>query len=81
MLISDSIVEQAKIDGVGFFSLYYRIFFPLSVPAFVVVGIWQFTQIWNEFLWAVCLTKRSSKPITVGLAQLAGGEAVSWNLL
>jgi glucose/mannose transport system permease protein len=44
------------------------------------VAIWQFTQIWNEFLFAVTLTRRATEPITVALAQLAGGEAVRWNL-
>jgi len=78
--IPDSIVESARLDGAGFFSLYGRLFLPLSIPGFVVVGIWQFTQIWNEFLWAVTLTRQESQPITVGLAQLAGGQAVSWNL-
>ena len=78
--IPDSIVESARLDGAGFFGLYGRLFLPLSVPGFVVVGIWQFTQIWNEFLWGVTLTKQSSQPVTVGLAQLAGGQAVNWNL-
>lgn len=78
--IPNSIVESARLDGAGFFGLYGRLFLPLSVPGFVVVGIWQFTQIWNEFLWGVTLTKQSSQPVTVGLAQLAGGQAVNWNL-
>ena len=78
--IPDSLVESARLDGAGFFFLYARLFLPLSVPGFVVVGIWQFTQIWNEFLWGITLTNQDSQPITVGLAQLAGGQAVSWNL-
>ena len=78
--IPNSLVESARLDGAGFFSLYGRLFLPLSVPGFVVVGIWQFTQIWNEFLWGVTLTKQSSQPVTVGLAQLAGGQAVNRNL-
>jgi glucose/mannose transport system permease protein len=78
--IPDEMLEAGKIDGAGFFGLYGRIVFPLSLPGFVVVIIWQFTQIWNEFLFAVTLTSQSSQPITVALAQLAGGEAVRWNL-
>lgn len=78
--IPDSLTESAQIDGAGFFRLYRRIIFPLSIPGFVVVFIWQFTQIWNEFLWGITLAKHSAQPITVGLAQLAGGEAVKWNL-
>jgi len=45
-----------------------------------VTVIWQFTQIWNEFLFAVTLTEPRSQPITVALANLAGGQAVHWNL-
>jgi glucose/mannose transport system permease protein len=78
--IPDDMLEAGKIDGAGFFGLYRRIVFPLSLPGFVVVIIWQFTQIWNEFLFAVTLTRTDSQPITVALAQLAGGEAVRWNL-
>ncbi|MDD4083600.1 MAG: carbohydrate ABC transporter permease [Sphaerochaetaceae bacterium] len=78
--IPDSILESGRIDGAGYFSIFTRLMLPLSIPSFVVVGIWQFTQIWNEFLWGICLTKQSSNPITVGLSQLAGGQAVSWNI-
>jgi glucose/mannose transport system permease protein len=78
--IPDSLVESCCIDGAGFFGIYRHIVFPLSLPGFVVVIIWQFTQIWNEFLFAVTLSNPSSQPITVALAQLAGGEAVRWNL-
>ena len=78
--IPASLTESAQIDGAGFFRLYRRIIFPLSIPGFVVVFIWQFTQIWNEFLWGITLAKHSAQPITVGLAQLAGGQAVKWNL-
>ncbi|WP_136806606.1 carbohydrate ABC transporter permease [Desulfosediminicola flagellatus] len=78
--IPDSLMESAALDGAGFFQIYYRIIFPLSIPGFVVTSLWQFTQVWNEFLWGICLTRHADNPITVGLANLAGGQAVSWNL-
>ena len=78
--IPTSLIESATLDGAGFFSIYTRVVFPLSIPGFVVTSLWQFTQIWNEFLWGICLTRHADQPITVGLAQLAGGQAVSWNL-
>lgn len=78
--IPDEMLEAGMMDGANFFDLYARIVFPLSIPGFVVVIIWQVTQIWNEFLFAVMLTSGTkAEPITVGLAQLAGGEAVKWN--
>ena len=78
--VPTEMIEAGLIDGAGFFGIYRRILFPLSLPGFVVVIIWQFTQIWNEFLFAVTLTNEKSQPITVALALLAGGEAVKWNL-
>lgn len=79
--IPDELMEASRIDGAGFFAIYQKVIFPLSIPGFVVVIIWQFTQIWNEFLFAVTLVSNpSSQPITVALSQLAGGEAVKWNL-
>jgi glucose/mannose transport system permease protein len=80
MEIPDSLIEASALEGAGFFAIYRYIVFPLSLPGFVVVVIWQFTQIWNEFLFAVTLSNPTSQPITVALAQLAGGEAVRWNL-
>jgi len=78
--IPDEMLEAGAMDGADFWGLYQHIVFPLSIPGFVVVVIWQFTQIWNEFLFAVTMTNTDQQPITVGLAQLAGGEAVKWNL-
>ena len=78
--IPSDILESARLDGAGFFGIYGRIMLPLSMPGFVTVGIWQITQIWNEFLWGITLTRQESNPITVGLSKLAGGQAVSWNL-
>ena len=78
--IPDSLIESSALEGAGFFGIYWKVVFPLSLPGFVVVIIWQFTQVWNEFLFAVTLSNPQSQPITVALAQLAGGEAVKWNL-
>ncbi|GMA15041.1 carbohydrate ABC transporter permease [Deinococcus metallilatus] len=78
--VPDALVEAATIDGAGFWSIYRQVILPLSVPAFVVVVIWEFTQVWNEFLFAATLTNTSSQPVTYALSQLAGGQAVSWNL-
>ncbi|HEX3049188.1 MAG TPA: carbohydrate ABC transporter permease [Aggregatilineaceae bacterium] len=78
--VPTEMLEAGMIDGAGLFGIYRWIVFPLSLPGFVVVIIWQFTQIWNEFLFAITLTGEKSQPITVALALLAGGEAVNWNL-
>jgi glucose/mannose transport system permease protein len=65
--VSDGIVHAAKVDGAGFFSIFFRIVLPMSIPAVVVTVIWQFTQIWNDFLFGVAFTVGDSNPVTVAL--------------
>lgn len=65
--VSDGIVAAAKIDGAGFFSIFFRILLPMAPPVIVVTVIWQFTQIWNDFLFGVAFTVGDSNPVTVAL--------------
>ncbi len=52
----------------------------LSITGFVVVAIWQFTNIWNEFLFAVTITTSDKQPIMVALQNLSGSQIVQWNV-
>jgi glucose/mannose transport system permease protein len=70
--VPTEVIEAARIDGASVLGIYRRILFPISMPGFVVVLIWQFTSIWNEFLFAVTLTLPDQWPITVALNGLAG---------
>ncbi|HEX9387814.1 MAG TPA: carbohydrate ABC transporter permease [Anaerolineales bacterium] len=79
--IGNEILEAGRIDGASLMGLYRYIMFPLSAPSFAVVIIWQFTQAWNEFLFAVILTNQSHWPVTVALNNLAGSQLVQWNVL
>lgn len=75
------LVEAGTVDGAGLWAIYQRIFVPLSVPAFVVAAIWQFTSIWNDFLFGVTVTSHPDvQPITVALNNLAGSFIVEWNV-
>jgi glucose/mannose transport system permease protein len=65
--VSDGILQAAKVDGAGFFGIFFRIVLPMSLPAIVVTVIWQFTQIWNDFLFGVAFTVGDSNPVTVAL--------------
>lgn len=65
--VSDGIIQAAQIDGAGFFGIFFRIVLPMSIPAIVVTVIWQFTQIWNDFLFGVAFTIGDSNPVTVAL--------------
>jgi glucose/mannose transport system permease protein len=79
--IPNDLLESAKIDGAGLVGIYRHILAPISAPGFVVVLIWQFNSIWNEFLFAVVLTNKPAvQPITVALNNLAGSYIVEWNV-
>ncbi len=79
--IPTELVEAAKIDGADLLSIYRHILFPISMPGFVVVIIWQFQSIWNDFLFGVIVTSRPAvQPVTVALNNLAGSYIVEWNL-
>jgi len=79
--VPTELVEAARIDGAGILGVYRFVLFPLSIPGFVVVIIWQFTSIWNEFLFAIVLTSNPKvQPIMVALNNLAGSYSVQWNI-
>lgn len=61
------LVKAAKIDGASFLRIFLSIFMPLSLPIIVVTVIWQFTQIWNDFLFGVSFSQAGTQPITVAL--------------
>jgi glucose/mannose transport system permease protein len=68
--IPDELVRAAMIDGAGFFRIFWRIILPVSIPIIVVSVIWQFTQIWNDFLFGVVYSSGDQQPLTVGLNNL-----------
>jgi len=65
--IPPELVKAAKIDGASFFRIFFSIFLPLSLPIIVVTIIWQFTQIWNDFLFGVSFSEAGTQPVTVAL--------------
>ncbi|MBT9594414.1 MAG: carbohydrate ABC transporter permease [Vitreoscilla sp.] len=69
--LPDELIKAAMLDGASFWQIFRRIVLPLSTPILVVTLIWQFTNIWNDFLYGVVFSGADSKPITVGLNNLA----------
>lgn len=65
--IPQELTKAAKVDGAGFFRIFWSIFLPLSLPIIVVTVIWQFTQIWNDFLFGVSFSQAGTQPVTVAL--------------
>jgi glucose/mannose transport system permease protein len=68
--VPTELVKAAQLDGASFFAIFRHIFLPVSLPIFVVTIIWQFTQIWNDFLFGVVYSGPGTQPITVALNNL-----------
>jgi len=76
------LVDISRVDGCGTFKTYLKIFLPLSLPGFAVAAIFQFTNIWNEFLFGLTLTRGiTSQPVTVAVANLKGTTIAEWNTI
>ncbi|MDA9207311.1 carbohydrate ABC transporter permease [Octadecabacter sp.] len=65
--IPSELTKAAKVDGAGFFRIFWSVFLPLSLPIIVVTVIWQFTQIWNDFLFGISFSQAGTQPVTVAL--------------
>ena len=80
--IPDEMLEAARIDGAGVIRTFFKIMLPLGRPAFVVVGIFQFTNIWNDFLFGVSIVPNpAAQPVTVAVNNLQGSYSVDWNVV
>ena len=67
------LVRAAMMDGAGFFRIFWRILLPVSGPIIVVSVIWQFTNIWNDFLFGVSFGG-TSQPMTAALNNLVNSS-------
>ncbi len=80
--VPNELIEAARVDGAGMGTIFTRIMLPLSIPAFVVVGIFQFTNIWNDFLFGVTVVPNpAAQPVTIALNNLSGSFSVDWNVV
>ncbi|PHV12275.1 carbohydrate ABC transporter permease [Chitinimonas sp. BJB300] len=68
--VPSELVKAARIDGAGFFRIFFKILLPISIPTIMVCLIWQTTQIWNDFLFGVIFSSGDGQPITVALNNL-----------
>ncbi|WP_436090825.1 carbohydrate ABC transporter permease [Devosia sp. LjRoot16] len=76
--VPNEIVKAAQVDGAGFWRIFVRVMLPLSGPIAAVTVIWQFTQIWNEYLYGMVFTSGAQQPITVAIMGVrAGGSAAT----
>ncbi|WP_277207461.1 carbohydrate ABC transporter permease [Isoptericola croceus] len=71
--VPHELIEAGRVDGAGMLRTFWSIILPLSIPCFVVVLIWQFTNAWNDFLFAVFFSSSQNGPVTLALNNLANG--------
>jgi glucose/mannose transport system permease protein len=80
--VPTELIEAAGVDGASMLTTFWKIMLPLSVPAFIVVGIFQFTNIWNDFLFGVTVVPNpAAQPVTIALNNLSGSFSVDWNVV
>jgi glucose/mannose transport system permease protein len=70
----NELIRAAMIDGAGFFRIFWRILLPSSGPIIVVTVIFQFTNIWNDFLFGASFAAGGSAPMTVALNNLVSSS-------
>jgi multiple sugar transport system permease protein len=82
MTIPEELEDAARIDGAGYFTLYYRIIMPLSKPALATLAVFVFLGNWNDFLWPLVIINSSErKTLPVGIAGMVGQFGTEWGLL
>jgi glucose/mannose transport system permease protein len=81
--IPDDLIKAARIDGAGFWRIFWKIILPISPPILIVTVIWQFTGIWNEYLFGVVFTSGREQPITAALVALtsSGTTASAYDVM
>lgn len=80
--VPTELIEAASVDGASMLTIFWKVMLPLSVPAFIVVGIFQFTNIWNDFLFGVTVVPNpAAQPVTIALNNLSGSFSVDWNVV
>ena len=72
--VPHELIESARVDGANMLRTYRSIILPISMPAFVVVLMWQFTSAWNDYLFALFFSNSRNGPVTISLNFLASGQ-------
>ena len=78
--IPEDIYSAAVVDGARPFSIYWRVYLPMSAPALATVAILQGIESWNQYLWPLMVTQTNwARPISVGIASYFGHDTIYWN--
>lgn len=72
--LPEELFKAARVDGAGFWGIFFKIMVPMSVPIFVVAVILQITGIWNDFLFGVVFAGTENFPMTVQLNNIVNSK-------
>ena len=82
ILLPESLLEAARVEGVPEWKIFFYIIVPLIRPALAAVSVLVFTFVWNDFFWSLILVQSDSvRPVTAGLNALKGQWLASWQLI
>jgi alpha-glucoside transport system permease protein len=81
--IPRELIEAARVDGAGWFSLFRQVVLPLSIPAIASFAIFQFLWVWNDLLVGLTFGGgvKDIAPLTVRLAEMVGTRGSGWETL
>jgi multiple sugar transport system permease protein len=72
--------ESVKVDGASGWTALWRILVPISIPGLIAVGIYTFMISWNEYLFALTLTRTDDmRTVPIGIQLLMGQHSYEWN--
>ncbi len=72
--LPEELFKAARIDGAGFWGIFFRVMLPMSIPILVVAVILQVTGIWNDFLFGIVYTRPDTYPMTVQLNNIVNSS-------
>lgn len=75
--VPEELMEASRVDGAGMLRTFWSVALPIAVPGFAVVLIWQFTNAWNDFLFAVFFSSPANGPVTLVLNNIANGALLT----
>jgi multiple sugar transport system permease protein len=76
------LIEAARVEGAGEFTIFFRIVLPLVRPALAALAVLIFTFVWNDYFWTVVLSQsEEARPVTAGISELKGRWVAQWHLI
>ena len=80
--LPDSLIDAARLDGMGELRILGQVVLPLVRPALAALAVLVFTFVWNDYFWALVLVQSDAvRPVTAGLQALRGMWLTSWQLM